>query len=119
MIGVKKLVYLILPALFIGLPLVCFFALALPVSYGLPLAALLAFGILTGLSLLHRCIGVDGDGLLLQILLYCGCLALSILFAIYLIPDSLGADTIWLKIFFVAVQQALYIGIHAVRGVSR
>jgi hypothetical protein len=122
MISIKKPVYLLFPAYCIGAPLVCFCATALPVVIGLPVAALLCLILLGGPSLLHSKIPLyDEACLALHALLYVSCLGLALGFARFLIPGSLFAgsvsaaatNTLWLRVFFVAAQQACYFGVHA------
>jgi len=126
MLGVKNPKFLVIPAYFLGLAVMLFCATAMPLSYGTPLAAVLCLFLLTPLSLLHPHIysGAVEDEIILHVGLYAICLALGMAFAYWLLPVNVwpvtrilqqGMQISWLQVAFVAVQQALYFGLHAFR----
>lgn len=106
--------FLVFPAYIMGVLIACAAGNLLPPLYGLSIAAVLVLAMLTPLSLLHPKLDTEW---FMQIVLYLGVLFVAWEFASRALPADIGPQISnslsWLQVGFVAVQQALYFGIHA------
>lgn len=108
--------FFILPAIIAAIALICASLQLLPLSWGLPIASILALVLMTSASLLHP--HIDGE-LTVHIFVYGVTLLLACGFAYQAIPMELGprlpmedASMNWLQVGFVVMQQMCYFGVH-------
>ncbi|MCC7531169.1 MAG: hypothetical protein IT342_21865 [Candidatus Melainabacteria bacterium] len=108
--------YLVVPAYILGTLALFAAAQLLPRAIGLPIAGILLLVMVTPISLLHQFCDAE---LIPHFLPYGGAFCVAYFFAWFAIPVEFGPlmsqNISWVQVTFVAVQQALYLGVHAFR----